>query len=421
MKFLSRAFMAFTLILATVAGSASTAEAKVVCRDGQCYIVPDEADGANASPVDADALLAEMKGLSGGATEVAPAVERKPPRVAFGYMDADALLAFLRDEPSAGGMAASFEGRSLAIVLLLAFFGGLALNLTPCVLPMIPVSLAVIGCGKGVSRAEGLLRGTAYGAGIALAYGVLGAAVAFGFTQFGALQSSPWFGIAAGLVFFVMGLAMMDLVNVDFSRLRGKLRLSPPKAGGRRGTGGVFLMGVITALAAGACVAPAVVAVCAYAASGGPLATCAPFAMGLGMAAPWPLLGAGVSALPRPGMWMVRLKQAMALALAAYGIVWAVRSVRDLVGAPGVVKSVGVAELAAARDGERPVFVKFGAPWCGSCAHMERTTMRHDKVVEALRDFTALRVEISDPAELRPYEKLLGVKITGLPACFVLE
>src|SRR5207253_425287 len=97
--------------------------------------------------------------------------------------------------------------------------GGLALNLTPCVLPMIPINLAIIGAGaQAQSRGRGFMLGSAYGAGMAIAYGILGVIVVLTAGTFGTINSSPWFNLAIALLFVVLGLAMFDVLFIDFSK-----------------------------------------------------------------------------------------------------------------------------------------------------------------------------------------------------------
>src|SRR5262245_28843972 len=112
-----------------------------------------------------------------------------------------------------------FEGRGPLAILLIVFLGGLALNLTPCVLPMIPINLAIIGAGtKAGSRGRGFLLGGVYGAAMALVYGVLGLVVILTAGTFGTLNSSPWFNLGVAALFVVLGLAMFDILVIDFSR-----------------------------------------------------------------------------------------------------------------------------------------------------------------------------------------------------------
>src|SRR5206468_10131363 len=196
---------------------------------------------------------------------------------------------------------------------LIVLVGGLALNLTPCVLPMIPINLAIIGAGaQRSSRTRGFLLGSAYGGAMALVYGVLGLIVILSAGTFGTINASPWFNVGIALLFVVLALAMFDIFQIDFSRLSSRVRVD----GASRGTFLLaFTMGAIAALLAGACVAPVVIQVVVFASnlysSGTTIALGLPFFLGLGMALPWPLAGAGFAALPKPGAWMVRVKQVL--------------------------------------------------------------------------------------------------------------
>ena len=115
---------------------------------------------------------------------------------------------------------------------------------------------------------------------------------------------------------------MFDVITIDFSRFSSGLRFA--EAG--RGTFVLaFVMGAVAALLAGACVAPVVIQVVLFSsdlyANGKTVALALPFLLGVGMAVPWPIAGAGLAALPKPGAWMVRVKQVfgvMILATALY-------------------------------------------------------------------------------------------------------
>src|SRR5438128_825706 len=99
---------------------------------------------------------------------------------AGGYLPTKDFLSFIHDAENGVKQRGLFEGRGPLMILLIVFIGGLALNLTPCVLPMIPINLAIIGAGtqsgfgEGFpSRRRGFLLGAAYGGAMALVYGVL--------------------------------------------------------------------------------------------------------------------------------------------------------------------------------------------------------------------------------------------------------
>src|SRR4030095_4430190 len=103
--------------------------------------------------------------------------------------------------------------------------GGLALNLTPCVLPMIPINLAIIGAGaQASSRGRGFWLGLAYGGAMAVVYGVLGLIVILTAGTFGTINSSAWFNLGIAVLFVVLGLAMFDVLLIDFSQYSSHFR-----------------------------------------------------------------------------------------------------------------------------------------------------------------------------------------------------
>ena len=172
------------------------------------------------------------------------------------------------------------------------------------------------------SRARRFLLGGAYGAAMALVYGILGLVVILTAGSFGTINASPWFNLAIAAIFVALALAMFDVFEIDFSRFSGAIGTDPSKRGS---VALAFVMGAVAALLAGACVAPVVIQVVLFSSSlyaaGTTLGLALPFFLGIGMAVPWPIAGAGLAALPKPGPWMVRVKQVMGvliLAMAAY-------------------------------------------------------------------------------------------------------
>ena len=134
-----------------------------------------------------------------------------------GYMGSADFLQFVRNAENGVQQQGLFEGRGPLAILLIVFLGGLALNLTPCVLPMIPINLAIIGAGQAGSRGRGFLLGAAYGAAMALVYGVLGLIVILTAGTFGTINASPWFNAGIAVLFVVLALAMFDVLVIDFS------------------------------------------------------------------------------------------------------------------------------------------------------------------------------------------------------------
>ena len=229
-----------------------------------------------------------------------------------GYLGASDFLRFIHNAETGVKERGMFEGRGPLAILLLVLIGGLALNLTPCVLPMIPINLAIIGAGaQAGSRGRGFVLGSAYGAAMALVYGVLGLVVILTAGTFGTINASPWFNLGIAVLFVVLVWRCSTSSTIDFSRYSSGIDIGE-RAAARSSL--AFSMGAVAALLAGACVAPVVIQVVLFSsnlyATGTKLALALPFCLGIGMAIPWPIAGAGLAALPKPGMWMVRVKQA---------------------------------------------------------------------------------------------------------------
>ncbi len=341
-----------------------------------------------------------------------------PPRLAQGLMDAEAFLSFLNAESGAAEATAEVSPLTAHLaaggwltVLVLILLGGLAMNLTPCVLPMIPINLAIIG--------KSAARGTWYGLGITVAYGILGVLAAVGGLAFGEIQGSPWFNAGVSVVFVVLALSLLDAFFIDLSRFRGRFK------------GGAFLMGMLSAVLAGACVAPVLIAVLLLTADlfakGNRLALALPFVMGLGMALPWPLVGAGLHILPKPGRWMKGVNRLFAIALLCFAAWYGRLAWLGFAGGGHAASGAADGTIAATpKTVERilaevphPVLVDCWATWCKNCAAMERTTLADPRVRKALERFTVIRLQSEDMAELRALPAFSSV--LGLPAFLIFE
>lgn len=355
-----------------------------------------------------------------------------------GYMDSDAFLEFLRSGAD-GGVAeenlleAVFRRYGLIVALLLVLPLGLLLNLTPCVLPMIPVNLAIIGAGQGQgSRSTGLIRGAVYGAGMALVYGLLGVVVVLTGSRFGALNASPWFNAVIAIIFVVLALAMFDVLALDLSRFQ---RAGPTAEGsGRSPLLAAFVLGGTAALLAGACVAPVLIWVLVLAtnlyANGNPAGLLLPLALGVGMALPWPIVGAGLSVLPRPGAWMNRIKAVFGVLILLFAAYYASLSVRLFMARQiGTQDSAVVdgwntslaAGLQEADDGGREVVLDFWALTCKSCMKMKRTTFKDPAVIAALEPYVRIAVQTDDMKDPVVRGSLDYYKVMGLPTYVVLR
>ena len=341
--------------------------------------------------------------------EVVSAAVETSVRVAQGYMPADEFVSFL------GGANVSSALEWTWWTLPLVFLGGLAMNLTPCVLPMVPINLMIIG--------RSAKRGLAYGFGIALAYGLLGVGAAVGGLAFGDIQGNPWFNAAVAIVFVGLALALFDVWFLDLSRFRSGMTPSDKRSGDRFPVF-AFGMGAMSAVLAGACVAPVLISVLLLTtdlvAKGNRFAVLLPFVMGVGMALPCPFAGAGMKVLPKPGAWMKGVNRAFGVIVLGFAAWYGNLSLQGFKGSFGPVESVeslgSIGERIA--GAKRPVLVDCWATWCKNCSAMD-AVMKDEKVSRALEPFTVLRVQAEDISELR---KVKGFEsIRGLPAFVIFE
>ncbi len=353
--------------------------------------------------------------------------------------------------------AGDAPARSAAWMLLLAFGGGLLLNLMPCVFPVL--SLKVLSFAQGHDPAELRRSGLAFGAGVVVSFVALagllvalragGASLGWGFQ----LQSPPVVAALAALM-TLLALSLFGVVELGAGLASASARLDT-----RSGPAGAFGSGVLAVAVASPCTAPLMGAALGWAlAQPAGLALVAFAVLGVGMALPvvalsfWPGLSAR---LPRPGAWMETLKQALAfpLLLTAVWLVWVFGRQTGIDGAATLLAALVLVGLAAwvlgrwpsARVGARarwttrtvavalvlvaaalvgrvpaaaaetggsggwepfdadrvaalvadgqPVFVDYTAAWCLTCQVNKRTTLRTDAVEAAFAQAGVVRVE----------------------------
>ena len=176
-------------------------------------------------------------------------------------------------------------------------------------------------------------------------------------------------------------------------------------------------------------------------AAGHPGAAALPFVLGLGMALPWPLAGAGLSLLPRPGRWMTWVRNGfgvLILVLAGYYgyLAWdlfnssarlsgeAARALeqaqREAVAKEGWMTSLPDALALSQREG-KPVIVDFWATWCKNCLAMDRTTFRDAGVRSRLDEFVKVKVQAEDLGAPTVKAVLEQYGVQGLPTYVVLR
>ncbi len=232
----------------------------------------------------------------------------------------------------------------LASALLLAFLGGIILNLMPCVFPVLSIkALALIKHAQQAPR-QNRLHGLAYTLGILVSFGLLGIAlialkaggaeIGWGF-QF----QSPLFVLIVAYLMFTVGLSLSGVFSIG-----GSVMGIGSSLAGRTGYSGSFFTGVLATIVATPCTAPFMGAALGFALTQPPIALLSVFfCLGLGLALPYLLLSQWPSLqkrLPKPGLWMDRLKQGLAFPMYATAV-WLVWVLAQQAGVNAVAIALG--------------------------------------------------------------------------------
>ncbi|HEX7987595.1 MAG TPA: protein-disulfide reductase DsbD [Duganella sp.] len=212
-----------------------------------------------------------------------------------------------------GRLEAALKTGSMLVILPLFALLGLGLSFTPCVLPMVPIlSSIIVGEGDRGSRGRGLLLSVTYSLGMAIVYTALGVAAGLAGEGLSAALQNPWVLGTFALLMAVLSLSMFGFYDLQVpAALQSKLSgVSNRQSSGK--LAGVFVMGAISALIVGPCVAAPLAAALVYISQtrdvviGG----AALFAMAVGMSVPLILVGVSAGALlPKAGKWMDAVKR----------------------------------------------------------------------------------------------------------------
>ena len=225
-----------------------------------------------------------------------------------------------------GGIAGRLSNalqRGSFIAFLLVFLGGLLTSLTPCVYPMIPITIAVIGAQASGGKFRGFVLSLFYVLGIAITFSSLGVIAAKTGALFGSYAQNPVALVIISIIFFLMGLSMLGLFVIQMpSSISSKLR-----GGRRRGFVGALVTGLLAGLIVSPCISPLLVVILTWVAKTGSvvlgIGLLFSFALGLGVL--FIILGtfSGViKNLPRSGGWAELIEKSFGVILLALAIVF---------------------------------------------------------------------------------------------------
>lgn len=356
---------------------------------------------------------------------------------------------------------------------------GLATAATPCVYPMIAITVSVFGARKAESRGRAMLLSTAFVLGLAALFVPLGLFAGLTGTVAGQLAGNRWVQLFEAALMLAMAANMFGLFEVSLpASLQNRLA-----AMGGLGVKGAFIVGFAMGPIAAPCATAGLVGILDHVfrsrdAAGGAAAL---FAYSLGLGLPFFIVGTFSMGLPKPGQWMERIKSVMGLVLVVVGLYYlrhlvpffaqppafvpprgwlfaslvaaglalgAVQlSLKDgttlqrarkvlgiaLVGlggvwaaayeppAPTIAWETTLGDYAArARAERRPVLVDFGASWCAACEELTHRTFADPEVRREARRFVAIKVDATDetPAIAAVHQRY-GVR--GLPVVIAFD
>ena len=214
-------------------------------------------------------------------------------------------------EQFVGGLSGYLQG-SFHLAYLAVYLGGILVSFTPCVYPLMPITVAFIGAHGSVSRDRAFLLSLVYVLGLATTYTALGAMAALSGRLFGQIQSNPWTYFFVGNFCILMALSMLGVFSVAIRAPSFVTRIQ--RESRTKGISRSFLVGVVSGFVMSPCTAPALAVVLGYAATRDNLffASSLLFVFALGMGTLLILLGtfAGMlTGLPRSGAWLVRINR----------------------------------------------------------------------------------------------------------------
>jgi len=221
-------------------------------------------------------------------------------------------------------IARLFKGGNFWLIISFFFGAGLLLAFTPCVFPMIPIlSGIIVGRGHKITHMHAFILSLAYVLGMAITYAAAGVAAGYSGNLISNALQTPWVLGSFAAVFVLLALAMFGLYELQLpTALQSKLSDTSNRLHGGH-LGGVFVMGALSAIIMGPCVAAPLAGALLYIGQthDAVLGGVALFAMALGMGAPLLLIGTSAGALlPKAGAWMEAIKQFFGVMLLALAI-----------------------------------------------------------------------------------------------------
>jgi thioredoxin:protein disulfide reductase len=374
------------------------------------------------------------------------------------------------------GQAQPLFGWQMIWTLLGVFVGGLALNLTPCVYPLIPITVSYFGSRLGQSRRTLAVHSLLYVGGLALTNSILGVVAALTGTLIGSVLQQPIALVLVALVMIALATSLFGLWE-----LRLPARVTNLAATSYSGYFGSLFMGLTLGVVAAPCVGPFVLGLLTWVASvGSPwMGFLVFFTLSLGLGLPLCVVAfasGSLERLPGSGEWMLWVRKLMGwilVGMAAYFVGpllphvtdvfllaavlvaaslhlgWIDGTDRGFKGFKALRTAVGLAGLAwaafmigswtltspslawrqysaevlaQARQADKPIIMDFSASWCAPCQHLEKVTFKNPELVkEAQRNFVMVKVDLTQNVDNKTAGLLAQFKVKGVPTIVFLN
>jgi thioredoxin:protein disulfide reductase len=380
----------------------------------------------------------------------------------------------IKEAGSKNEVAMMFDQKGSLFAFLAIFLIGLALNLTPCVYPMLSVTISLFGSQSETNIIRVFIKAVIYVLGIASMYSILGVTAALGGGLFGSWLQSSWILGAIAALLFVLALSSFGVYHIQMPYwLTSKL-------GGIGSTGfiAIYFSGLVVGVFAAPCVGPPVIALLTFVAAKGDavFGFWIFFTLSIGLGLPYLILGTFsglIKKIPRSGSWLVWVEHIFGVILAGMSlfyfslavapketvyvlplilvvggiylgfidssgkdkpmlkkIQWIFGMTLILLGLfyAGSIKETGITwqkysdlDLMEAKENGMPVILDFSADWCIPCLELDRNTWTDPKVIEATKDISRLKVDLTyfDSPESEMIRKKFN--ISGVPTVIFIK